>query len=72
VITEEDEDKAAMEYSIGLAETAEKQDAPKAKEDDEDEDIEHLDIAEQILNNKASSQDGDESETARPISEEER
>jgi hypothetical protein len=50
-ITEEDEDKAAMEYSIGLAETAEKKDSPEKKEDDEDEDIEHLDIAEQILNN---------------------
>ena len=33
-----------MEYSIGLAETAEKQDVPKTKDEDDDEDIEHLDI----------------------------
>ncbi len=49
VITEEDEDKAAMEYSIGLAEKSEDKPVKKAEED-EDEDIGHLDIADQILN----------------------
>ena len=47
VITEEDEDKAAMEYSIGLAETAENSGKPpKKEEEEEDEDIGHLDMAE--------------------------
>lgn len=38
-----------MEYSIGLAEKSEDKPVKKAEED-EDEDIGHLDIADQILN----------------------
>jgi len=61
-----------MEYSIGLAETAEKTDKPtkKEKDEDEDEDLGHLDIAEQILNNnKQDSSDESEEANTRPISE---
>ena len=68
VITEEDEDKAAMEYSIGLAETADKIDKPKEKEEDDEEDL-HLDFAEQILNNNKPVSGDEEDANSRPISE---
>jgi hypothetical protein len=57
-----------MEYSIGLAETAEKIDKPKEKEEDDEEDL-HLDFAEQILNNNKPVSNDEEDANSRPLSE---